>query len=255
MFLNTQLFIAVLFALCANRRVEGMIWMIPFKMIAGIIFYFAGPLTVEGIENIPKSGGALLVFNHQSFVDCIIIQYLCPRFIHPMTREELFSNRTLGAKILTWMIQLFGGFSVKRCWLLKMEQGINITDFRGVLKAFRLLKAGKIVSIHAEGIINRNPAQLLEFQRGVAFLARLTGVPVICGAIINSGKVWPPAPHGDAQSILPKQLRVGLKVIFDTPRLYSQLVPKVTSKKAIGDAVATKAFQQAVEALSQSYAS
>ena len=47
-------------------------------------------LELDGVENVPLSGGCVLASNHRSAVDIIVKGYICPRQIHFMAKIELF---------------------------------------------------------------------------------------------------------------------------------------------------------------------
>lgn len=191
------------------------------KWLTAVLFFVAGPLRIQGRKNIPKTGGVLLVLNHQSVIDPVIAQHGCPRFIHYMSRSELFQRKNYWSRFFTWLITLYGAFPVKR-WS---------ADFRAIRMAIRLLREGKVVLIFPEGDVNRTPEQLMHFRKGAAFIARFTGVPVICGAIINSGAVWPAADH-----IVPAKLFGRLHIIWGQPKTYPWQIPS-TSKKMTSELV------------------
>ena len=48
---------------------------------------------VGGLANIPKSGSAILAFNHQSFFDFICVPAIAPRNIHFLAAEKFFEHR------------------------------------------------------------------------------------------------------------------------------------------------------------------
>ena len=65
---------------------------------------------VGGAENVPMSGGVILVSNHQSYLDPLILGCACPRRpVHFMARESLFKNPFFGA-----LIRSIHAFPVKR---------------------------------------------------------------------------------------------------------------------------------------------
>lgn len=191
------------------------------KWLTAVLFFLAGPLRIQGRKNIPKTGGVLLVLNHRSVIDPVIAQHGCPRFIHYMSRSELFERKSYWSCFFSWLITLYGAFPVKR-WS---------ADFRAVRTAIRLLREGRVVLIFPEGDVNRTPDQLMRFRKGAAFIARYTGVPVICGAIMNSGTIWPAADH-----IVPAKLFGRLNIIWGQPKTYPWKIP-LTSRKMTSEAV------------------
>ena len=116
----------------------------------------------SGTENIPASGGAVLIANHLSYVDAVVLQLACPR---PL--------RFIGYKGLgrLWFFD----------WIFRASGVIPITSknsTEGVRLAVRALKAGEIVCLFPEGQISRT-GQLMEIKKGFEVMARLANVPVI----------------------------------------------------------------------------
>ena len=46
--------------------------------------------TVEGLENIPRKGGAIIAANHLAVIDDALLPMTCPRMIHFMGKAEYF---------------------------------------------------------------------------------------------------------------------------------------------------------------------
>lgn len=153
------------------------------------VFSVIVPLYVEGTENIPKEGGVLVICNHRSIFDPVIMQYVIRRKLHYMSRRELFEYPGLLGTFFRWLISFYGAFPVKRWWLLRFLR-IYGTNFCGVRLAIELLRRGEVVLIFPEGDINSTQEGLLEFQKGAAFIARCSGATVIHSVIVDSDKVW-----------------------------------------------------------------
>ncbi|MGB9641382.1 MAG: lysophospholipid acyltransferase family protein, partial [Anaerolineales bacterium] len=52
--------------------------------------------SVEGLENIPAQGPAILYINHIAFVDPIIIVHIMPRHIVPLAKIEVYDYPVIG---------------------------------------------------------------------------------------------------------------------------------------------------------------
>ncbi|MFA6287951.1 MAG: AMP-binding protein [Opitutaceae bacterium] len=116
----------------------------------------------RGAERIPE-GGALLVANHLSYMDGIVLQLACPRPIR-FVGSEAFMN-------LNWRFKL----------AFKLTGTIPVSP-TSALEATRLvsksLQAGELVLIFPEGAISRT-GQLMKLERGFELMARKAGVPVV----------------------------------------------------------------------------
>ncbi len=91
---------------------------------------------VDGVRNIPQSGGAVIAPNHIGFFDSTLIGSAAKRPVHFMAKKELFDIPVFG-----WIIKRTNAFPVKR----------GIQDITAVRNAFSLLKNGRLLLIFPEG--------------------------------------------------------------------------------------------------------
>jgi 1-acyl-sn-glycerol-3-phosphate acyltransferase len=135
-------------------------------------------VTVEGLENIPQSGPVLIICNHCSNADgMLLLAYVVPALGRPMG--------WLGkAEALRWPI--FG-------WGLRHNGVFGVRRGAGDLEAFKLAKgvldAGGILTIFPEG--TRSPSGAMqEAKEGAGVLAVRSGAPILPIAIIGSQRFW-----------------------------------------------------------------
>src|SRR5437868_6425452 len=132
-------------------------------------FYFFGFLIVRllyrvkaiGHENLP-CGGCLLVPNHISWVDAIVLQLGCPRPVRFIIDEEFYRNRILHP-------------------ILHMARAIPINRTRpreAIRRAATQIQAGQIVCIFPEGQLSRT-GTLQRLERGFEMIARHAHAPVV----------------------------------------------------------------------------
>lgn len=119
---------------------------------------------VETIQapQLPRSGPAILVCNHVSGLDPLLIQSTCSRLIIWMMAREYYEVPSL-----TWLYKLVEAIPVDR-------SGRDLAATRAALRA---LNDGRVVGIFPEGRIETDQ-DLLPFQTGVALMAIKTKVPV-----------------------------------------------------------------------------
>lgn len=144
---------------------------------------------VDGLENIPDSGPAILMMNHIGFIDPVMLVHVVPRDIVPLAKVEVF--KIPGWGIFPW---LWGVIPVKR-------EGV---DRRAIQAALRVLAAGEIVLVAPEG--TRNP-QLQRGKEGAAYLASRSGAPIVPVAIEGTTG-FPSLP------IFPRWRKPGVQVRF-----------------------------------------
>ncbi len=151
-------------------------------------------MEVRGLENVPGQGGLVLVSNHKSYWDPVIVGCALPksRQVFFMAKADLFKIPLLGT-----IIDKLGAFPVKR----------GGADRSAIRTALNYLAGGEIVGIFPEG--TRHKAEgMLEPHLGAAMLATRAGVPVLPVALIGSrglfGKVkviiGPPVVFGGGET-------------------------------------------------------
>ncbi|QQG50180.1 MAG: 1-acyl-sn-glycerol-3-phosphate acyltransferase [Candidatus Berkelbacteria bacterium] len=145
------------------------------KIVVWPVLRYFGPVTCVKGATLPKKGGVLIVANHESVADPVVVQYTCARPICFMAKAELFKR-----PVLSFVIRLFRTFIVEP----------NTSDIRAIRQAIDLLKAGEVVLVFPEGKINGESGALLGFRKGVGLIARKSGATVIPCAIRHSRRVW-----------------------------------------------------------------
>jgi acyl-[acyl-carrier-protein]-phospholipid O-acyltransferase/long-chain-fatty-acid--[acyl-carrier-protein] ligase len=116
----------------------------------------------RGMEHIPARGGVLLIVNHLSYIDPIVLQMACPRPIRFIGYKGLREN-----PFFDWGFRVSGVISISAT-----------SPADGMRRAIKALAAGEVVAIFPEGHISRT-GQLMSIQRGFEVIARRAGVPVV----------------------------------------------------------------------------
>jgi acyl-[acyl-carrier-protein]-phospholipid O-acyltransferase / long-chain-fatty-acid--[acyl-carrier-protein] ligase len=135
------------------------------RFILWVLTHTLYRIRVVGHENIPLHGPALLVSNHVSFVDALLIGASVPRFIRFMLHREYYD--------IGWLN-----------WLFRLMKSIPISaaNRRDIIHALRNarseLQQGQVVCIFAEGAISRL-GHLLPFKRGFEKVVEGTNFPII----------------------------------------------------------------------------
>ena len=145
------------------------------QRLVRLLWPLIGRLEVEGMEKIPEQGPFLLIANHQSYLDPILIQAILHRPMYTMAKSTEFSNPVIGA-----MLKRLKSFPVRRFEI----------DPQAVRIVLRHLEAGRGVGIYVEG--ERTWTGLLQPPRlGTVRLVLKAGVPVIPCGISGAYEVWP----------------------------------------------------------------
>ncbi len=130
----------------------------PIRLIARCLYR----ITTLGAERLPE-GGALLVANHLSYVDVVVLQLSCPRPIRFVGHEHL--------PRISWFFNL----------VYRLSGTIPVSPDNALATTRRVgeaLKRGEYVLLFPEGAISRT-GQLMKIERGFEIMARRAGVPVV----------------------------------------------------------------------------
>jgi 1-acyl-sn-glycerol-3-phosphate acyltransferase len=150
-------------------------WYRVAQWLARMIWRIFGRLRVEGLEHIPERGPFILVANHQSYLDPVLVQAVVRRPVHTMAKSTQFGNRLIGA----FMTSL-KSFPVRRFEI----------DAQAVRLALRILAHGGGVGIYVEGERTWD-GRLQPPRLGTIRLLLKAGVPVIPCGISGAYDVWP----------------------------------------------------------------
>lgn len=119
-------------------------------------------VTVLSPQRLPKAGPAILICNHVSGLDPLLIQAVCPRLIVWMMAKEYYEIRAL-----KWIFEQIHAIPVGR----------GGRDLAATRAALRALENGHVLGVFPEGRIEPT-RDLLPFQVGVAMMAIKADVPV-----------------------------------------------------------------------------
>jgi len=148
-------------------------------------------LRVRGVEHVPSTGGALLVANHVSFIDALVVTGSLDRPVRFLMSHELYENRWLRP-------------------IARLSHAIPVSPADGpreILKALhaatQAIREGELVCIFAEGQVSRT-GQMLPFHKGLERVMKHVDAPVIpiyldqlWGSIFSfeGGKFFWKVPH------------------------------------------------------------
>lgn len=164
-------------------------------------FTFGWGLRAVGRENLPRTGPALLLANHQSFFDPFMIGVAARRRIAYLARSNLWNNRIIGLTMTQ-----FGAVPIDR--------GFGRDGLASVVAG---LERGRAVLMFPEGERTRT-GQLQPLKSGVSLLLKRVTCPIVPVGVAGAYQAWPrhlvlPAPY---PPVLPREGR-SLVVAFGSP--------------------------------------
>jgi 1-acyl-sn-glycerol-3-phosphate acyltransferase len=142
-------------------------------------------LTVHHEDRFPRRGPVLVAPNHLGLLDGPLLGATAPRMLHQLGKIEAFGG--LQGRFL----HLAGQIPVDR----------STYDVLAVRKAIRVLRDGYVLSIYPEG--TRGPGDFGQVRTGVAYLAMVTGAPILPVALLGTR-----LPGGDVEHFPPRGSRV-----------------------------------------------
>ena len=138
----------------------------PIIVTAKVLFRALGlRFQLGGTEHVPRTGGALLAFNHVSYVDFILGGFAAQpskRLVRFMAKREVFDHG-VGGPVMRSMHHI----SVDRA-----DGGASLEE------AMRYLEAGEVVGIFPEATISRS-FEVKELKSGATRIAARAGVPLV----------------------------------------------------------------------------
>ncbi|NLC76564.1 MAG: 1-acyl-sn-glycerol-3-phosphate acyltransferase [Clostridia bacterium] len=140
------------------------------RLLARCLLKVWNRLEVQGVEHVPARGKLIVVSNHVSVLDPVVLGVSIPRPIHFMAKEELFHM-----PVLRWLIPALGAFPVDR----------SKTDFQAVKSSLKLLAGEEVLGIFPEGGTRKNSTELV-FRSGTAAIALKSRSPVLPVAVMGT---------------------------------------------------------------------
>lgn len=171
------------------------------------IFYHVRP---EGVENVPTSGGVLMVSNHVSYVDAIVMTMACPRKIRFLAHDKFFTVPLVRAALID-----FGTIPVSQT---RFKESIRI--------AADAIRSGEVVCIFPEGQLTTT-GDVSELKRGYEMIASRSEaelLPVGLQGLWGSLMSW---ERGRPFWKRPNRLRFTVHVRFGHTRPVAEFPPDV----------------------------
>jgi len=158
-----------------------------FQLLMQTVFVFAFRYRIRGDEQLPD-GGALLLMNHQSFIDPLVVAISFQRPVSYLARHNLFSVPLIGTIL-------------RATYVIPIRR--NAASTESIRAAIERLQQGYYVGLFPEGTRSQD-GLLHEMKPGFLAIVRRASVPVVPIGIAGAGTAY---PRG-AVLIRPRTVRV-----------------------------------------------
>ncbi len=155
------------------RLGKHLLWFATHK-IGFWVFHLGWSYRCTGRRQLPDTGPALIVSNHQSFIDPLLVGLIARRPLTFLARHNLFKIPFFGA-----LVREYGAFPIDR----------NLGK-DGLQAVFEMLGCGEAVTVFAEGERTHN-GELQSLKPGIALLVKRADAPIVPCAIIGAFESWP----------------------------------------------------------------
>ncbi|WP_122053900.1 MFS transporter [Vibrio sp. Evd11] len=220
-----QLSIPQLFALLAvfNTLVMfALFYQVPiyaFRFFTWVVTHTMYRVKHKNLHNLPEKGGALIVCNHVSYMDALLLSAVCPRLIRFVMEEDYAKLPPLRRFL-------------KRAGVIPIS-ATNRSSIRNAFKEVeRALHEGHIVCIFPEGKLTSD-GEVAEFMRGMELIIRRSPVPVIPMALKGLWGSYFSRFKGSACKGLPNRFWTKIEIEAGRP-----ILPKDTSCETLRQSVA-----------------
>ncbi|ELV7515355.1 MFS transporter [Photobacterium damselae] len=181
------------------RQAPDFFW----RFIVWLVSHTMYRVRHKNVENIPQQGAALLVCNHVTYMDALLLAGACPRPIRFLMDIRLYKLP---------MINAF----CRACKVIPVDS----QDRRSIQKAFNqidtLLKAGDIVCLFPEGQLTYD-GEIGPFMRGVEVITKRNKVPIIPMALQGLWGSFFSRERGRAVLKRPKRFWSKINIIVGDP--------------------------------------
>ncbi|MEP9417186.1 lysophospholipid acyltransferase family protein [Gordonia sp. VNQ95] len=159
-------------------------------------------LQFTGLDNIPASGGAVLVLNHTSYVD-FLPAALGLRAVGRRIRF-MIKSEVMDIGIMRFLVTHTGTIPVDR------SQGADAYH-----AAVDSLRSGEIVAVYPEATISRS-FELKEFKSGAVRMAAEAGVPMVPAIVWGAQRQWTKGGRRNmGRSGIPIRVSYGVPIVVD----------------------------------------
>ena len=169
---------------------------------------------ITGLENLPQDGPVIIASNHLSFLDSVIISAFMPRRVKFIAKAEYVNSPGIKGKLMREAFEFID--------IIPVTRGQQSESVAALDPAVEHLKQGNVFGIYPEGTRSRD-GYLYRGHSGVAYLAYVTGAPVVPVGLIGTQRLQPPG----ATMIRPAKFEMHVGEPIPTPESHGHQTGKL----------------------------
>ncbi|MFH8350140.1 lysophospholipid acyltransferase family protein [Streptomyces sp. NPDC018045] len=151
---------------------------------------------VEGLENVPPEGAAIIAGNHLSFSDHFVMPVIVPRRVTFLAKAEYFTGPGVRGRLTAAFFRGIGQIPVDRSGGKAAQAALR--------SGLAVLRKGRVLGIYPEGTRSHD-GRLYKGRTGVAAMAITAQVPVVPCAMIGTFEAQPTGRR------LPRAMRITIR--------------------------------------------
>lgn len=214
-----QLFLVVgLVNICVNLYIFSVVPEFALRFLMWLLSHSMYKVTHKGLDNIPDEGGYVLVCNHVSYVDALLIGGAIKRPIRFIMYYKIFN-----IPILSFIFRIANTIPIAG---YKEDKAIFEKAFTDIAEA---LRKGELVCIFPEGKLTRD-GDIDQFKSGIEKIISETPVPVIPMSIQG---LWNTSFSRNPKRKMLRNFRAPINIIVDKPIAPEQITKELLHDKVV----------------------
>ncbi|QFT86348.1 1-acyl-sn-glycerol-3-phosphate acyltransferase [Halomonas sp. THAF12] len=175
------------------------------RRLVFLIIHLLYRLRFRGRRHLPAHGPALVVCNHVSFVDALVVGGASPRPLRFLMDRPIYESPWLH-----WLFKLAGAIPVDS--ERRDPGGLR----RSLDQVSQALRAGEVVMVFPEGRLTKD-GEIHPFRRGLDLILARDPVPVVPAGLAGLWGSWTSHCHGRALGTPPRRFRARVALYFGAP--------------------------------------
>lgn len=166
--------------------------------------------TITGLDNIPRTGPAIIAGNHLANVDSFLVPAVAPRKVRYIIKADFWHKKGLKARVQQMFFEAIGSIPVERGTLRAAQGSLDA--------ALSVLNDGGVFGIYPEGTRSRD-GKLGRAHTGIAWLVEKSDAPVIPVGLKGTNRLFAPGKK------LPQPRKANVQIAFGAPIDFSDIDP------------------------------